>query len=380
MSRKRALFLINSLAGGGAERVMCTLLRYSEDERQEFDIVLGLLDDEPAAYAPPDWVEVRQFDCGKSFPRSVSAVRGLVSELRPDVTLSFLTRSNMANVLSSGSGARVISERANTSAHFGNGPGGLASRTLVRLLYPRADRVIAVSDGVADDLRDNFGIRADKLSAIPNPIDVDAITTKAELAPEIDVGTPYVLAAGRLVKSKNFEMLIRAFAEAKMDGRTLVIIGEGPERATLEQAAAAAGVGLEQHTLGRLRRQPLVPERDRQISLGQQIAGKLPHRLAARPLAAVHVQGQADDQAADIVFGDQVVQGLRVERELSPGDGFERGGDGEPDVAHGKADRLFAQVKAEQALTGFQGLGQFGRRFDDHGVERSLLASVGGGW
>ena len=51
-----------------------------------------------------------------------------------------------------------------------------------------------------------------------------------------------MLAAGRLVKSKNFEMLIRAFAEAKMDGRTLVIIGEGPERATLEQAAAAAGV------------------------------------------------------------------------------------------------------------------------------------------
>ena len=100
MARKRALFLINSLAGGGAERVMCTLLAHSVDEREEFDIVLGLLDDEPAAYTPPDWVEVRQFDCRKSFPRSVAAVRSLVRELRPDVTLSFLTRSNMANVLS----------------------------------------------------------------------------------------------------------------------------------------------------------------------------------------------------------------------------------------------------------------------------------------
>lgn len=241
MSRKRALFLINSLAGGGAERVMCTLLRYSADEREEFDIVLGLLDDEPAAYTPPDWVEVRQFDCGKSFLRSVSAVRGLVSEIRPDVTLSFLTRSNMANVLSGGSGARVISERANTSAHFGKGPGGVASRALVRTLYPRADRVIAVSDGVADDLRDNFSIRADKLVAIPNPIDVDAIVAKAELAPETAVAAPYILAAGRLVKSKNFEMLIRAFADAQIEGR-LVIIGEGPERAALEQAAVAAGV------------------------------------------------------------------------------------------------------------------------------------------
>lgn len=242
MSRKRALFLINSLAGGGAERVMCTLLRYSADEREAFDIVLGLLDDEPAAYAPPDWVEVRQFDCRKSFPRSVAAVRGLVRDVRPDVTLSFLTRSNMANVLSGGSGARVISERANTSAHFGKGPGGSASRALVRLLYPRADRVIAVSDGVADDLRDNFGVDTDKLIAIPNPIDVDAIAAKAALAPEVVVGAPYVLAAGRLVKSKNFDMLIRAFAEAGMEGRTLVIIGEGPERESLQQTASAAGV------------------------------------------------------------------------------------------------------------------------------------------
>ena len=136
----------------------------------------------------------------------------------------------------------MISERANTSAHFGKGPGGAASRALVRLLYPRADRVIAVSDGVADDLRDNFGVRAEALIAIPNPIDVEAILSEAEAAPEIDVGAPYILAAGRLVKSKNFEMLIRAFATAQCEGRTLVILGEGPERAELERIAAEAGV------------------------------------------------------------------------------------------------------------------------------------------
>lgn len=221
---------------------MCTLLRHSTPEREEFDIVLGLLDDEPAAYAPPDWVEVRQFDCRQSFARSLSAVRGLVRELRPDVTLSFLTRSNMANVLSGGRGACVISERANTSAHFGRDPSGVASRALVRLLYPRAARVIGVSEGVTDDLRDNFGVPSQKLVAIPNPIDVDAILAKAEAAPAIDLPKPYVLAAGRLVKSKNFDMLIHAFAAAGLDGRRLVIIGEGPERAALERIAIASGV------------------------------------------------------------------------------------------------------------------------------------------
>jgi glycosyltransferase involved in cell wall biosynthesis len=241
MSRKRALFLINSLAGGGAERVMCTLLAHSTAEREEFDIVLGLLDDEPAAYAPPDWVEVRQFDCGRSFTRSVAAVRELVRELRPDVTLSFLTRSNMANVLNASS-ACVISERANTSAHFGPGLSGAASRALVRTLYPRADRVIAVSEGVADDLRDNFGVSAQKLAAIPNPVDVEAILAKAQAPPAIDIGAPYILAAGRLVKSKNFEMLIRAFAAAALEGRKLLILGEGPERDALARVAADANV------------------------------------------------------------------------------------------------------------------------------------------
>src|SRR5690606_32853017 len=53
--RKRVLFLINSLVGGGAERVMCTLLRHSEAEREEFDITLGLIDVEQAGNTAPDW-------------------------------------------------------------------------------------------------------------------------------------------------------------------------------------------------------------------------------------------------------------------------------------------------------------------------------------
>src|SRR5262245_18855676 len=97
--KKRVLFLISSLEGGGAERVMCTLLRHSERKRSEFDITLALLDDLERAYSPPDWLEVRQLDCAKSSLKSLLAVRRLVAELKPDVTMSFLTRANIANVL-----------------------------------------------------------------------------------------------------------------------------------------------------------------------------------------------------------------------------------------------------------------------------------------
>lgn len=238
--RRRVLFLINSLTGGGAERVMTTLLRHSEAECQEFDVTLALLDEEPAAYSAPDFVRLRQLDGRKSFLPSLRAVRRLTAELRPDVTLSFLTRSNVANVLTA-RGPAIISERANTSAHFPAGLRGEGQRAMVRFLYPRAARVIAVSEGVAEDLRENFGIAREKVVAIPNPVDVEAIRAKGAMAPELVVDRPYVMAAGRLVRSKNFDMLLRAFAMAG-DPRTLVIAGEGPERAALVETAATLGI------------------------------------------------------------------------------------------------------------------------------------------
>lgn len=240
MRRKRALFLINSLAGGGAERVMCTLLRHSEAERTEFEISLAVLDSDPPGNTAPDWVDVRQFDCRLSLARSVVAVRRLVAELQPDITLSFLPRANLAAVLNARAPV-VISERAHASHHFRRGFRGAVSRNLLRTAYPRASRIIAVSEGVARDLSENFGVPARKLISIPNPVDVAAIREKVKTAPSVDIGGPYFMSAGRLVKVKNYEMLVRAFA-AGAQGRKLVIVGEGEERGALMQLAQQLGV------------------------------------------------------------------------------------------------------------------------------------------
>lgn len=239
--RKRALFLINSLAGGGAERVMCTLLSHSEPERAEFDISLAVLDNEPAGNMPPDWVDVHQFDCRFSLARSFMAVRKLYAELKPDVSLSFLTRANLATALIASTPC-VISERAHTSHHLGKGLRGAVSRTMVRNLYPRAAKIIAVSDGVERDLRSNFGIPASKLISIPNPVDAEGIRAKAKLPPPAAIDGPFIMSAGRLVGVKNFAMLIRAFAAAG-GNRKLVIAGEGEERSILEGLARQLGVG-----------------------------------------------------------------------------------------------------------------------------------------
>src|SRR3546814_18514081 len=110
---------------------------------------LALLDEEPSAYAPPDWMPVHRLDSGSSLTRSARRLRALVRETRPDLVLSFLTRGNLAACLATaGTGIPfVISERMNTSAHLPRSLSGGVSRLLVRLTSPRARRVIAVSAG-----------------------------------------------------------------------------------------------------------------------------------------------------------------------------------------------------------------------------------------
>ena len=239
--QRRVLFIINSLAGGGAERVMATLLAHSAPWHGRYEIALALLDDEPRAYPVPEGITVHQFASRGSLARGTFALRRLLSDWRPDVALSFLTRANVAAWLARRNAMPlVISERVNTSAHLSHGLAGQLSRRMVALAYPRVDHLIAVSHGVADDLTANFGVDRRKVTVLSNPVDLASIDASAAAAPEIEIDGPYVVAAGRLVENKNFALLIDAFVDARMPGK-LVIIGEGPLRAELERHARERG-------------------------------------------------------------------------------------------------------------------------------------------
>ena len=242
-ARERVLFIINSLAGGGAERVMCTLLRASQAELRDSQISLLLLDREAAMYDVPRWIDVQQLDCRHSLIRSIWSVWRALSRARPDLTVSFLTRSNVANIIAStllGIPA-VVSERVNTSSHLGSGAGAAVARLLVKVTYPKARRIIAVSQGVADDLQASFGIRRDRMAVIANPIDLEAIRAQADDGAPVPVEGPYAVTMGRLVPNKNFGMLIEAFARARIAGK-LLILGDGPERDALTRQIEMLGL------------------------------------------------------------------------------------------------------------------------------------------
>ncbi|MGD1953667.1 MAG: glycosyltransferase [Sphingomonadales bacterium] len=232
---QKIVFLINSLTGGGAERVMATLLRHSETLKGEADVHLVLLDDEPRAYSVPSWVRLTQLNAQGSLLKSYVQTRRLFKQLRPDLCLSFLTRSNVVNALLQPLGHHVImSERVNTSAHLGTVVAGQFARFLVRKTYPTARAVICVSSGVAEDLIANFGVDTSRTHTIANPIDAEAIARRAHCAAQTGAPSrPYYVAMGRFVETKNFGLLLTAFAKADLDA-DLVLLGDGPLRPALE--------------------------------------------------------------------------------------------------------------------------------------------------
>lgn len=240
--RKTALFIINSLAGGGAERVMTTVLGASAPWADRYDIKLVLLDQEASAYAQPEWVERMELDCRGGLLPSLMRVRRLIRRLRPDATISFLTRSNVANVMAGANGACIISERVNASAHFSGGGAARISKAMVRLAYPRADHVIAVSGGVAEDLIGNFAVKRQRISVVANPVDHERIARLADEPSPLALEGDYIVAAGRFVPNKNFAMLIDAFGRSGLPG-SLVILGEGPLRQELEAYVQKLGLG-----------------------------------------------------------------------------------------------------------------------------------------
>lgn len=128
-------------------------------------------------------------------------------------------------------------------------------RTALRRALARAAFVTGCSEYTLADLRARFGLRGGDVvvnGVDPTPAGLLADPDRnPDPAPRSDA--PTVLAVGRLVRVKGFDLLIRAFAEAEVpDGTRLLIGGDGAERHALEASATAFGIADRVSFLGRL--------------------------------------------------------------------------------------------------------------------------------
>ena len=111
-------------------------------------------------------------------------------------------------------------------------------RVLILLLYPKAKKHIAVSEGVARAMSKFGRIKYPKIHIIPNPVitkDIFAQSSMNVKHPFLDLNEPIILFVGRLSHEKDLTNLIYAFkkVQEKILSR-LLIVGDGPERSKLE--------------------------------------------------------------------------------------------------------------------------------------------------
>ena len=126
-------------------------------------------------------------------------------------------------------------------------PGGLR-RLRVRAGLSRAALVVALWSGAAETLRDHFGVHPERIRVIPNAVPSGAFTpVDSRAAPEhrrsigLDPTRPTVLYLGALVLEKGVGVAIDAIGT--LPDAQLLIAGDGPERAELEQHAAWTAPG-----------------------------------------------------------------------------------------------------------------------------------------
>jgi glycosyltransferase involved in cell wall biosynthesis len=123
--------------------------------------------------------------------------------------------------------------------HFARGERRIM-RGFIRHAFPRAHAIVAVSEGVREDLAASFGIEPKLVTVVHNPLDLKRIRAGVQPARN-DAGL--IVAVGRLVELKGFDVLIRAVARLPREvGARLVIVGEGEARPELERLVRELGV------------------------------------------------------------------------------------------------------------------------------------------
>ena len=244
---KKILFLISTLRGGGAERALCNVtLAMPEDV--EVDILVNSLSETDYPHRGnvislnmPSKDQLSLPYQLKAFVQRLILLRKLKKEKNYDACISFMDSANVANVLTGKKYCKVILSVRVTISRTKSWKYKYIVGPLVRVFYPLADHVVALSKGTESDLIENFGLKSSQTLTIYNGYDINLINRKAlEQDTNIIDGNRFrFIAVGRLCEQKGHWHLIRAFSEVlkKHPQCELIICGKGPYDSMLKKMA-----------------------------------------------------------------------------------------------------------------------------------------------
>jgi len=262
MRRTKILFTTPTLAFGGAERVLLTLLKHLD--RSQYDPVLVTLSKTGPYVSELPADGLRVYDLKRrgrlSFPLLVVHMMQIFHRERPNVAIGVTGLANFVLLTACRLMKKpvpvIVSEHITPTQMYNSSeePLGWIKKLLIKRLYPHTHVIIAVSQGVRNDLINHFGLKVEKIQVIYDPVDLERIRTLSQEKvshPWFENGTPIILSAGRLTAQKDYPMLIKAFTLVKSEiPAKLVILGDGPEMPRLKKLTHRLGIAQEVAFLG----------------------------------------------------------------------------------------------------------------------------------
>lgn len=216
---------------------------------KKYEVHLGLITD--ASWNPGDFppeVTVHCLNASRVRSGVIGLVR-LVRRIKPAVIVSGMFHLNFLVLLLRPLFPRpvrvIVRQNGTVSSSLGSGGLPAYTRTLYRLLYRRADRVICQSVAMAGDLALEVGLPPNLLAVLSNPVEPERPRARLPNGVHLWTGTgPHLLAIGRLSQEKGFDVLLDALAilRNRVPGIDLVIAGSGPQEMALKKQSSDLGL------------------------------------------------------------------------------------------------------------------------------------------
>ncbi len=252
----RLALVITELEVGGAEQALVNLATglsrerfspvvYSLQPRPKNDLLVRRLEQ---AEISVHFLDVQSF---WQFFSAVHRLKGLLWQQQPQVVQSFLYH---ANVMATRAMRQAKLPRMVTGIRVAD-PRAWRQR-VERWLAPKVDKIVCVSQGVADFCRDKCGLPGEKLVVIPNGVDLTRFENvqPADLTVlGLSAGRRSILYIGRLDRQKGLDWLLtevmpRVFRE--LPQHDLLLVGDGLQREALEELVGKHGLRGRVHFLG----------------------------------------------------------------------------------------------------------------------------------
>lgn len=254
MTKKKIAFFINSMAAGGAEKVVSLLI---SNLQHEFDIHLILLNRTMEVGFDQTAATIYAFNNNPvnntggiidvvKMPMIARRLKKYLNEQGIVHCISFLSRPNFITALARRMGWQgkvILCERVHTSSYYNSQTlAGKVGQWLVRNLYNHCDLLVVNAEGMAVDLRTTFKVQK-PIRVVYNAIDLVASKQRAAVFVSDYAFTEFTFVLpGRFHAQKNHALLLAAVQQIAHLPFKVLLIGQGQLEDSLREKVVAMGL------------------------------------------------------------------------------------------------------------------------------------------